>query len=212
VFTHDSIGLGEDGPTHQPVEHLAALRAIPNLVVIRPGDANETREAWKVALERKHGPTTMLLTRQVVTIQDRTIMAPADGLKRGAYVLKDLGTGKPQIILMASGSEVPMIVEAGYQLAEMGVNVRLVSFPSWELFEQQSEAYREEVLPAEITARVVVETGIGMGWEKYVGGKGCLITMSGYGASAPYKILYEKYGFTVENVTAQAKKLLGLGE
>jgi transketolase len=209
VFTHDSIGLGEDGPTHQPVEHLASLRVIPNLVVIRPGDANETREAWKVAIENKHGPTALLLTRQAITTQDRAIMAPAAGLKKGAYVLTDLGNGKPQVILMASGSELPFIVEAGYRLAEEGINVRLVSFPSWELFEQQSDAYKNEVLLPEVKLRLAVEAGIMQGWEKYVGAQGQTIGMTGYGASAPYKTLYEHYGFTSANVVNRVKEMIG---
>jgi transketolase len=210
IFTHDSIGLGEDGPTHQPVEHFAALRAIPNLVVLRPGDANEVREAWKVAVERKHGPTTLLLTRQAVPVLDRKVMAPADGLRRGAYVLADLGSGKPQIILMASGSEVSLIVDAGYRLAEAGVNVRLVSFPSWELFDEQDDAYRNTVLLPEVPLRLAVEAGIAQGWERWTGCHGRTITMSGYGASAPYKTLFEHYGFTTNNVVEQAKSLLGL--
>ncbi len=210
VYTHDSIGLGEDGPTHQPVEHLSALRAIPNLTVIRPGDANEVREAWKVAIQRRHSPTALLFTRQVVTVQDRKVMAPADGLRQGAYVLADLGGGMPEIILMASGSEVPLIVDAGNQLASVGVNVRLVSFPSWELFEEQSEDYRNEVLLPEVKARLAVEAGVAQGWERWVGDHGRTITMSGYGASAPYKILFEHYGFTNANVVAQAKAMLGL--
>jgi transketolase len=210
VFTHDSIGLGEDGPTHQPVEHLAALRAIPNLVVIRPGDANEVREAWKVAVARHHGPTTLLLTRQPITIYDRSQMASADGLKRGAYVMADLGTGKPQLILMASGSEVQLMVEAGQKLAEAGLSVRLVSFPSWELFEEQDAAYQNEVLPPDVPLRLAVEAGISQGWERWVGGKGRTITMSGYGASAPYKVLFEQYGFTTPHVVAVAKSMLGL--
>ena len=210
VFTHDSIGLGEDGPTHQPVEHLASLRTIPNLVVIRPGDANEVREAWINAIRRRHAPTTLLLTRQVVTVQDRNVMAPAEGLHRGAYVLADLGEARPEIILMASGSEVQLIVEAGYKLAEDGVNVRLVSFPSWELFEQQDQVYRDEVLLPDVKIRLAVEAGVMQGWERYVGDRGKLIGMTGYGASAPYKILFEHFGFTSENVTATAKSMLGI--
>lgn len=212
VFTHDSIGLGEDGPTHQPVEHLAALRAIPNLTVIRPGDANEVREAWKVAIERRHGPTALLLTRQPITVQDRSSMAPAEGLRCGAYVLADLGAGKPQIILMASGSELPLIIDAGLSLAGMDINVRLVSFPSWELFEEQEESYKNRVLLPGVDARLAVEAGISQGWERWVGSKGRIIAMNGYGASAPYKILFEKYGFTGNNVFCQAKTMLGLSE
>jgi transketolase len=210
LFTHDSIGLGEDGPTHQPVEHLAALRAIPNLVVIRPGDANEVREAWKVAVERRNAPTLMALSRQAAPILDRKKLAPASGLARGAYVLADLGYGKPQVILMASGTELSLVVEAGYRLNMEGVNVRVVSFPSWELFEQQDAAYRDSVLPGDVTTRVVVEAGIRQGWERWIGERGKAITVDRYGASAPAKVLYEKYGLTVDNVYMQAKQLLGI--
>ena len=210
IFTHDSIGLGEDGPTHQPVEHLASLRTIPNLVVIRPGDANEVREAWIEAVQRRHAPTTLLLTRQVVTVQDRSIMASAEGLHRGAYVLADLGGAKPEIILMASGSEVQLIVEAGYKLADEGVSVRLVSFPSWELFEKQDQVYRNEVLYPDVKSRLAVEAGVMQGWEKYVGDHGKIMGMTGYGASAPYKILFEHFGFTSANVAAAAKSMLGI--
>jgi transketolase len=209
VFTHDSIGLGEDGPTHQPIEQLASLRTIPNLVVIRPGDANEVREAWIAAVQRRHAPTALLLTRQVVTVQDRSILAPAEGLQRGAYVLADLGGAKPEIIFMASGSEVQLIVEAGYRLAEEGVNVRLVSFPSWELFEQQDQIYRDKVLLPDVKFRLAVEAGVMQGWERYVGDRGKLIGMKGYGASAPYMILFEQFGFTSANVQATAKSMIG---
>ncbi len=212
IFTHDSIGLGEDGPTHQPVEHLASLRTIPKLVVIRPGDANEVREAWIEAVQRRHAPTALLLTRQVVTVQDRSVFAPAEGLHRGAYVLADLGSAKPEIILMASGSEVQLIVEAGYRLVEEGVNVRLVSFPSWELFEKQDQMYRDEVLLPDVKYRLAVEAGVMQGWERYIGDKGKLIGMTGYGASAPYKILFEQYGFTSVNVTNTAKLMLGIND
>jgi transketolase len=152
VFTHDSIGVGEDGPTHQPVEHLASLRAIPNLVVIRPGDANEVREAWKVAVENRRRPVAMALTRQNVKTLDRDVYAPAEGLRKGAYVLADLGQGRPQVILMASGSEVPLILEAGERLAKSGISARLVSFPSWELFEAQDAEYRDSVLLPDVEA------------------------------------------------------------
>jgi transketolase len=212
VFTHDSIGLGEDGPTHQPVEQLAALRAIPHLTVIRPGDANEVREAWKLAIERK-GPSALLLTRQAVSVQNRAVMAPAAGLKRGAYVLADLGGGKPEIILMASGSELALIVDAANKLTqEEGVNVRIVSFPSWELFEEQSESYRNEVLLPSVKARLAVEAGITQGWERWTGDHGVIIGMKDYGASAPYKTLFEHFGFTTANVVEQAKAMLGLNE
>jgi transketolase len=208
IYTHDSIGLGEDGPTHQPVEHLAALRAIPKLVVIRPADANEVSEAWKVAIARRHAPTTLILTRQGLPVLDRSIFTPAHGLYQGAYVLGDLGDGQPEIILMASGSEVSLIVEAGARLAAEGINVRLVSFPSWELFEAQDEAYRNQVLPPEIETRLSVEAGVSQGWEKWVGDRGGCISVERFGASAPYKIVFEHYGFTVDNVMQHAQELI----
>lgn len=197
VFTHDSIGLGEDGPTHQPVEHLMSLRLIPNLVVIRPADANETARAWKVAISRRDGPTVLALTRQNVP----TLETPAL-VEKGAYVLKDFGT--PEIILMASGSEVSLILEAAQKLANEGKGVRVVSFPSWELFEKQDEAYRESVLPKNIRKRLAVEAGATLGWERYANS---VLGIERYGASAPYKTIFEKLGFTVENVIARAKKL-----
>ncbi|MBN1302866.1 MAG: transketolase [Anaerolineales bacterium] len=209
VFTHDSIGVGEDGPTHQPVEHFAALRAIPNLNVLRPADANETAQAWKVAIENRHAPTALILTRQNLPTLDRDIYAPASELDKGAYVLADLGEGAPELILMASGSEVSLVLEAGKQLAAEGVKVRVISFPSWELFEKQDQAYRDSVLPSSVKARVAVEAGVGQGWERYTGDLGALITQESYGASAPAKVLFEKYGFTVENVIAKARQVLG---
>lgn len=209
VMTHDSIGLGEDGPTHQPVEHLASLRAIPHLNVIRPGDANEVREAWKVAIERRNQPTLLALTRQNVPVLDRGVMAPADGLRKGAYVLANLGPGKPQLVLMASGSEVALIVEAGYRLITEGVSVRLVSFPSWELFEEQSPDYRNSVLPPIIKLRIAVEAGVAQGWERWVGQNGNMIGMKGFGASAPYKTIYEHNGITVDAIVSQAKLMVG---
>jgi len=209
VFTHDSIGVGEDGPTHQPVEHLAALRAFPGLVVIRPADANETAVAWQVAIERRGGPTALALTRQAVPTLDRSIYAPANGLERGAYILKDLGDGKPQIILMASGSEVSLIVEAGKQLAAEGINVRLVSFPSWELFSTQDIGYQQTVLLPGVKARLAVEAGVRQGWERWVGSDGEVVSVERYGASAPAKVVFQEYGFTVENIVNKAYKLLG---
>jgi len=201
VFTHDSIGLGEDGPTHQPVEHLAALRTIPNLTIIRPADANEVAAAWKVAIENKHGPTVLALTRQNVPT-----FGPFSELtvERGAYILKDFGAD-PKMILMASGSEVGLIYAAAEKLAAEGIAVRVVSFPSWELFEKQDQAYRESVLPKSIQARLAVEAGVRQGWERYAS---AFICMDSFGASAPAKILFEKFGFTVENVVAKAKELL----
>ena len=210
IYTHDSIGLGEDGPTHQPVEHLAALRAIPNLDVIRPMDANETREAWKMAIESQKTPTALIFTRQNVPVQDRSILASAAGLRKGAYVLADLGGGKPQIILMASGSEVSLVVEAAFSLVAMGINVRIVSFPSWFLFEQQDPAYKEEVLPASIRLRLAVEAGVSQGWYKYVGDHGRVIGVDHFGASAPYQKIFEEYHLTSKDVINVAQHMLGM--
>ncbi len=208
VFTHDSIGVGEDGPTHQPVEHLASLRAIPNLIVIRPGDANEVVEAWKLAINRRDGPTLMALTRQNVPVLDRKKFNPAAGTAKGAYVLADFGD-KPEIILIASGSEVGLIVKAAEKLHAEGISVRLVSFPSWELFDAQSQEYQDSVLLPDVKARLAVETGVSQGWERWVGDAGSCVCVNKFGASAPGKVLFEKYGFTVENVVEQARKLIG---
>ena len=199
VFTHDSVGLGEDGPTHQPIEHLAALRAIPNLVTIRPADANEVREAWKLAIARRNGPTALALTRQAVpTFGD--VNTPA--VDKGAYVLRDFGT--PEIILMGTGSEVSLILDAARKLHEVGRGVRVVSFPSWELFEKQDDAYKESVLPKNLTARLAVEAGATLGWDRYAKST---LGLDHYGASAPYKDIFENFGFTVDNVVARAKEL-----
>ena len=208
VFTHDSIGVGEDGPTHQPIEHLAALRAIPHLLVLRPADANETREAWKSAIRHRDRPSALALTRQSLPTLDRAVMAPASGLHRGAYVLADLGDGRPEIILMASGSEVSLIVEAGRQLAEQGHVVRLVSFPSWELFAEQDEAYQAEVLPPDITRRVAVEAGVALGWHRWVGDTGRVLALDRFGASAPAEVVFEQLGLTSGRVLAAAEALL----
>ncbi len=208
VYTHDSIGVGEDGPTHQPVEHLAALRAIPELVVLRPADANETAQAWAYAIEHREGPTALALTRQSLPTLDRDIYSSADALKKGAYVLADLGDLEPEVILMASGSEVDLIVKAGERLAAEGVNVRLVSFPSWELFEEQDQAYRDLVLPTKIKKRVSVEAGVSQGWREWVGDKGKILAVDGYGASAPADRIFEEYGFTVENLIKITEDLL----
>lgn len=205
VFTHDSVGLGEDGPTHQPIEHLMALRAVPNLVVIRPADANEVREAWKVAITRRDGPTALALTRQAVPT---LAIGPFTKLSQGAYVMKDFG-GNPQLILMASGSEVSLIYSAAQRLFAEGIETRVVSFPSWELFEEQDEAYKESVLPKRIQARLAVEAGATLGWERYATS---VIGINHYGASAPYKVIFEKFGFTVENIVAKAKGLLDADE
>jgi transketolase len=210
VFTHDSIGLGEDGPTHQPVEHLAALRAIPNLMVIRPADANEVAEAWKVAIERKNGPTVLVFSRQAVPTLDRIDLASAKGLRRGAYVLKDFNNfAKPELILLATGSEVSLALAAGSQLAKEGILVRVVSFPSWELFAAQEKEYQDSVLPVDVPQRLAIEMGIAMGWERWVGGSGNILSIEKYGASAPEKVLFQEYGFTVENILKIAKKIMG---
>jgi transketolase len=212
VFTHDSVGLGEDGPTHQPIEHLAALRAIPNLTVIRPADANETAVAWWAALRRTGGPTALALTRQKLPVFDRTRYAPAEGLLKGGYVLADLGAGTPQLILIASGSEVSLIEAAGRALADEGVAVRLVSFPSWELFLEQDPAYRESVLPRQIRARISIEAAAPLGWERWVGDEGVAIGLERFGASAPYEEIYRQLGLTVERIVETARELVGQPE
>ena len=208
IFTHDSIGLGEDGPTHQPLEHLASLRAIPGLDVIRPADANEVRVAWKFAVEHRTGPTVLIFSRQNLPTIDRSIYAPAENLIKGAYVLADLGKGKPEIILMASGSEVNLIFAAGSKLAAEGRSVRIISFPSWELFAAQPEEYQQKVLPKEIKKRLSVEAAISMGWRRWVGDEGKIIALDHYAQSAPGEILFKEFGFTVENVLNQARELL----
>ncbi|MFZ1866375.1 MAG: transketolase [Polyangiales bacterium] len=207
VYTHDSIGLGEDGPTHQPVEHLAALRAIPNLAVLRPADANEVRECWKAALQWE-GPAALVLTRQNVPVLDRSSLASAEKAKRGAYTLREAGGGGPDVILVATGSEVALALEAADELEKKGASVRVVSMPCWELFERQDAAYQQEVLPPSVTAKVVVEAGIRQGWERWVGRDGGFVTVETFGASAPYKVLYEKYGITVKHIVAEAQRLL----
>lgn len=208
VFTHDSIGLGEDGPTHEPIEHLASLRAMPNLTVIRPADANETAVAWRVALEHRGGPVALALTRQKLPVLDRTTLASADLLRRGAYVLTDASNGQPDIILIATGSEVQLALEARQRLAARGIGARVVSMPSWELFEQQPDSYRDEVLPPSVTARLAIEAASPHGWHRYVGSMGTVIGMTRYGASAPYHVLMEQFGFTADNVTSRALALL----
>jgi len=208
VTTHDSIGLGEDGPTHQPIEQLAMLRAVPNLTVIRPADANEVVAGWKVAVESRTTPTVLALSRQKLPIFDRTRCAAADGLRRGAYVLLEPPT-QPEAILMASGSEVYLAMEAGQTLTESGTPTRVVSFPSWELFEAQPEAYRESVLPAAITARVAVEAGTTMGWHRYVTDGGAVIGLDHFGASAPAGTLFTKFGFTAEHIAATVRDVVG---
>ena len=209
VFTHDSLALGEDGPTHQPVEQLASLRAIPKLTVIRPGDANETAVAWKVAIETRDRPVLLALTRQDLPTLDRTQFASADGLRQGAYVLSDAPNAAPALILMASGSEVGLVVAAAARLRQDGIAVRVVSMPSWDLFELQPKAYRDQVLPPSVTARLAVELGVEQGWDRYTGDHGDMIGIDRFGASAPADVLLEKYGFSVDNVVAKAKALLG---
>ena len=208
VFTHDSIGVGEDGPTHQPIEQLMGMRLVPNLVTIRPADATETVEAWKVAIERRTGPTALVLSRQNLPILDRTTLASASNLKRGGYVLWQ-STATPQVILIATGSEVHLALEAGKVLEQKGISARVVSLPSWELFEIQPMEYRNEVLPQNITARISIEAGIPLGWERYVGSGGIVIGIPRFGASAPGNIVYEKLGLTVQHVVDEALKLSG---
>ncbi|MDR5682911.1 MAG: transketolase [Armatimonadota bacterium] len=212
VFTHDSVFLGEDGPTHQPVEHLPSLRAIPNLVVIRPADANETAVAWRVAMEHTHGPVALILTRQAVPTLDRTRYAPAEGLRRGAYVLADPPEGEPDVVLMASGSEVALCVEAYEKLGSVGVRARVVSFPSWELFEAQPRDYRDAVLPPGIRKRLAVEAARPLGWERYTGCEGRVFGIDRFGASAPYARIARELGFTAGNVMRMALDLVEDGD
>jgi transketolase len=206
VWTHDSVGLGEDGPTHQPVEHYAALRAIPNLWFIRPADANETVVAWKVALEREGGPVALALTRQKVPTLDRSELGAAEGLERGAYVLweSEGANGAPDLILIATGSEVSLALEAAHAVDEQGIHGRVVSMPCWELFEAQPAEYRDEVLPPEVKARLAVEAGVALGWERWVGDEGDTIALARFGASAPGSTVLERLGYNVDNVVRRA--------
>jgi transketolase len=208
VFTHDSIGLGEDGPTHQPIEQLAALRTIPNLTDMRPADANETAQAWLTALRRTNGPTALVLTRQALPTLDREQFQPASGLAKGAYVLADLGDSPPELALMASGSEVQLICDAGKQLAAEGVSVRLISFPSWEIFSEQPEGYQRQVFPPELSARLAVEAGSPMGWERWVGDSGKIMGLDRFGASAPYQEIYANLGLSVERIVSMSRDLV----
>jgi len=209
VFTHDSIGLGEDGPTHQPIEQLAALRAIPNLTVIRPCDANETAEAWRAAVQTQNGPVALSLSRQDLPVLDRTFYAGAKGLSQGAYILRDVQSGDPDIILIATGSEVQIALEAAQRLEENNIAVRLVSMPSWELFEKQPEDYRDKVLPPHIETRIAIEAGVSQGWHRYLGNGGEVVGIDHFGASAPFKVLYGKFGLTPDHVVQKALLLLG---
>jgi transketolase len=207
IFTHDSIGVGEDGPTHQPIEQIMNLRAVPCLTVIRPADANETVEAWREALRNDEGPTALILTRQNLPVLDRSQYAPASGLRRGGYILWESDSSLPDVILIGTGSEVSVALDAGKMLAAEGEKVRVVSLPSWEMFDRQPSEYRASVLPPEVRRRVAVEAGITLGWEHYVGLDGVVIGMEGFGASAPAKVLYEKFGITAERVAQAAKTL-----
>jgi transketolase len=209
IFTHDSIGLGEDGPTHQPVEQLVAFRAMPNMLVFRPGDANEVTETYKAALQHNHGPSTLVFSRQAVPTLDRTKYAAASGTAKGGYVLADAEGGKPDVILLATGSELQWVVGAYEKLKSEGIKARVVSMPCWELFDQQDAAYKESVLPSSVTARVSIEMAATLGWERYVGTKGKAIGMHSFGASAPLKDLLKRFGFDAEHVVAAAKELLG---
>ena len=208
IFTHDAMGDGEDGPTHQPVEHLASLRAIPGLITLRPGDANEVIEAYRYIMQLRHEPAVLVLSRQPLPTLDRKKYAPASGVARGAYVLADAG-GNPEVILIASGSEVSLAVEAHEKLVAEGIRSRVVSMPSWEIFEHQPQEYQDNVLPPHVTARVAVEQASTFGWERYVGRSGRMIGMKTFGASAPLKELQRKFGFEPDQVVAAAKELLG---
>ncbi|MEZ0265231.1 MAG: transketolase C-terminal domain-containing protein, partial [Phycisphaerae bacterium] len=213
VFTHDSIGVGEDGPTHQPIEHLASLRAIPGLLVIRPGDANEMAECWRVIMKTKHHPVCLVTTRQAMPTLDRTKYNAASGAAKGAYVLACAAPdGKPDVLLIATGSEVSLAADAYEKLKAEGLKPRVGSMPSWELFENQDQAYRDGVLPPTTTARVAVELGSTFGWERYVGQSGVTIGMKSFGASAPIKDVIKKFGFTVENVVSAAKDQVAKGK
>ncbi len=208
VWTHDSVWIGEDGPTHQPVEHLASLRAIPNLDVIRPADANETAAAWRAALERRDGPTGLVLTRQALPVLNRDELVSADNLAQGAYVIREAPNGAPELILIATGSEVALAIEAQGLLAERGASARVVSMPSWRRFEEQPASYRDQVIPPDIPARLAVEAGAALGWDRYVGPQGAVIGMERFGASAPYRDLMESFGFTAEDVAERAMEVL----
>ena len=210
IFTHDSVGVGEDGPTHQPIEQLVGLRSVPNLVTIRPADATETVEAWKIALKRVDGPTALVLSRQNLPVLDRKKLAPASGVQRGGYVLRD--AAKPEVIIMGTGSEVAIALEAGELLQEKGIRARIVSLPSWELFDAQPVEYRNKVLPESIKARISIEAGSPLGWERYVGDNGVIIGIPHFGSSAPGKVLYEKLGLTAQRVADEAANLLKGGE
>ena len=208
IFTHDAMGDGEDGPTHQPVEHLASLRAIPGLVTMRPGDANEVVEAYRYIMRLRHEPAVLALSRQALPTLDRSKYAPASGVSRGAYVLADAPDGRPEVILIASGSELILAVQAHEKLIAEGIRSRVVSMPSWDVFEKQTRKYRDSVLPPEVTARIAIEQASTFGWERYVGSSGRIIGMETFGASAPLKELQRKFGFDPDRVVLFAKELL----
>ena len=205
IFTHDSIGVGEDGPTHQPIEHMISLRAIPHLIVIRPGDANEVLEAWKVIMNIRRQPVALILARQPSPTLDRTRYASAAGVEKGAYVLADVKKDDPEVLIIATGSEVAMAVDGFEQLRNEGIRARVISMPSWELFEQQSQSYRDSVIPPSVKARVTIEQASTFGWERYAGNGGAILGMKTFGASAPLKVLQKEFGFTTENIVAAAK-------
>jgi transketolase len=210
IWTHDSIALGEDGPTHQPVEQLASLRAMPNMLVIRPSDATETVEAWRVALRHTGGPVGLVLTRQKVPVLDRTLLASATGLAQGAYILAESGESPPEVLLIATGSEVSLALEAHARLAGDGIRSRVVSVPCWELFERQPGSYRDTVLPPSVRARVSIEAAAPFGWERYVGLEGAMIGVTGFGTSAPGPVVMREFGFTPEHVVETAKRVIEL--
>src|SRR5256886_3326832 len=208
VFSHDSMGLGEDGPTHQPIEQIASLRAVPDLMVIRPADATETVEAWRAAIRHQSGPVALVLTRQKVGVIDRTRYAPANGVRLGAYVLGDARAGKPAVVLIGSGSEVELVLGAYERLGAAGIAARAVSMPSMELFARQPREYRDAVLPPSVPARIALEAASPQPWYRWVGDRGVVLGIEGYGASAPYQRIYQEFGLTVENVIRRAKELL----
>jgi transketolase len=211
VLTHDSIGLGEDGPTHQPIEQLASARAVPGLTVFRPGDANEVAEAWRVVMARSDRPAVIVLSRQNIPTLDRAACGSAAGTARGGYVLRDAPGGRPDCILIGTGSEVQVCLDAAAKLAESGVQARVVSLPSWDLFEEQDAAYRESVLPAAVTARVACEAACGFGWEKWIGSRGRFVGMKSFGASGPAPALYKHFGITADAVAAAAQEAMKAG-
>jgi len=214
VFTHDSVGLGEDGPTHQPIEHLASLRAIPNLRVVRPSDANETALAWQLALERRDGPTALVLSRQNLPVLDRGVLGAAEGVLRGGYVLAEAGGGADavQVLLLATGSEVAVALEAREVLEAAGVGTRVVALPCWEIFAEQDRGYRDAVLPPGVTARVAVEAAVSMGWERWVGTRGAVVGIDRFGASAPGPQALAELGVTAARVVEEAERLMSMEE